>query len=183
MEPTRITLETATIIDHVATTCARNITKTGVHKVSLSYHYMVYCIRKFNGAVKKDHKKINTRSMKNLSENQFMSDVSGICWGTLSQYTDNINTLDGDWSSMFSFVIGKHAPLKEMRVYEKYCPWIEKTLKGLMMARDRLKRAVLKSNSTILVDAYRQKRNRVNSLNVQLKRQYFSKKFLNVRET
>ena len=45
-----------------------------------------------------------------------------------------------------------------------------------MMARDRLKRAALKSNSTILIDAYRQTRNRVNSMNVQLKRQYFSKK-------
>ena len=54
--------------------------------------------------------------MKNFSEDKFLSDVSGICWGTLSQYTDNISTLVGDWSSMFSSVIGKYAPLKEMRV-------------------------------------------------------------------
>ena len=57
-EPTRVTLETATIIDHVATTCARNITKTGVHEVSLSDHYMVYCIRKFSAAVKKIIKRL-----------------------------------------------------------------------------------------------------------------------------
>ena len=37
-EPTRVTLETATLIDHIATTCARNIVKTGVHEVSLSDH-------------------------------------------------------------------------------------------------------------------------------------------------
>ena len=65
-EPTRVTLETATIIDHVATTCARNIIKAGVHEVALSDHFMIYCIRKFNGAVEKDHKMIKTRSMKNF---------------------------------------------------------------------------------------------------------------------
>ena len=41
---------------HIATTCARNIVRIGVHQVSLSDHYMVYCIRKFNGAVEKDKK-------------------------------------------------------------------------------------------------------------------------------
>ena len=56
-EPTRVTLETATIIDHIATTSTRNIIEVGVHVISLSDHYVVYCIRKFNGAIKKDHKK------------------------------------------------------------------------------------------------------------------------------
>ena len=44
-----------------------------------------------------------------------------------------------------------------------------------MKTRDRLKTAALKSKSKILVDAYRQARNRVNSLNIQPKRRYFSK--------
>ena len=47
-EPTRVTLDTSSIIDHIATTRARNIVKSGVHEVSMSDHYMVYCIRKFN---------------------------------------------------------------------------------------------------------------------------------------
>ena len=56
--PTRVTLTTSSIIDHTATTRARNIVKSGVYEVSLSDHYMVYCIRKFNGAVEKGHKMI-----------------------------------------------------------------------------------------------------------------------------
>ena len=175
-EPTRVTLETATIIDHVATTCVRNIIKAGVHEVALSDHFVIYCIRRFNGAVEKDHKRIKTRSMKNFKEDEFLSDVSSICWGRVFQQTDDINTLVNDWSNLFSLVIEKHAPLKEMRVSEKYCPWIDKDLKGLMMTRDRLKKAALKSKSPILMDSYRQARNRVNSLNVQLKKQYFSAK-------
>ena len=40
-KPTRVNLEAATIIDHIATTCTRNIIKVGVCVVSLSDHCMV----------------------------------------------------------------------------------------------------------------------------------------------
>ena len=135
---------------------------------------MVYCIQKFNGAVEKDHKRIKTRNMKNFKEDEFLSDVSDICWERMFLQTDDTNTLVNAWSALFSSIIGKHAPLREMRVSEKYWPWIDKDLKGLMIARDRLKKAALKNKSPILMDSYRQIRNRVNSLNIQLKKQYFS---------
>ena len=135
-EPTRVTLETATIIDHLAKTCARDIISTGVHEVSLSDHFMVYCIRKFNGAVGKDHKRIQTRNVNNFKEEEFLSDVSSICLERVFQQTDDINTLVNDWSTLFSLIIEKHAPLKELRVSEKYCPWIDKDVKGLMRTRD-----------------------------------------------
>ena len=52
---------------------------------------MVYCIRKFNGAVEKDHTKIKTRNMKHFSENQFLCDVSDICWGQFFHQTDDVD--------------------------------------------------------------------------------------------
>ena len=42
-EPTRVTLTTLILIDHFATTCTDNIVDSGVHKVALSDHYMVFC--------------------------------------------------------------------------------------------------------------------------------------------
>ena len=119
--------------------------------------------------------------MKNFKEDEFLSDVSGICWEHMFLQTDDINTLVNAWSALFSSIIGKHAPLREMRVSEKYCPWIDKDLKGLMITRDRLKKAALKNKSPILMDSYRQIRNRVNSLNIQLKKQYFSTKISECR--
>ena len=59
-EPTRVTLTSSSIKDHIATTSARNIVESGVHKVSMSDHYMVFCVLKLEGAVKKDHKVITT---------------------------------------------------------------------------------------------------------------------------
>ena len=44
INPTRVSVSTSSIIDHIATTCARNISDSGVHKVSMSDHYMVFCV-------------------------------------------------------------------------------------------------------------------------------------------
>ena len=84
-EPTRVTLATSSIIDHTATTRGRNIAESGVHKVSISDHYMVFCVRKFDGALLKDRKITKTRSMKHFGESAFLAEVSNICWeGALS---------------------------------------------------------------------------------------------------
>ena len=83
-EPTRVTLTTSSIIDHIATTSARNIVKSGVYEVSMSDHFIVYCIRKFNGAVEKGHKMIKTRKMKISTKNHswlmFLAFVGSKCF-------------------------------------------------------------------------------------------------------
>ena len=173
-EPTRVTLTTSSIIDHVATTCARNILKSGVHEVSMSDHYMVYCIRKFNGAVEKGHKMIKTRKMKNFNEEAFLADVSGICWEQMVNETDDINLLVNHWSNWFSMIIEKHAPIVEMRVSEKYCPWIDRDLRDLIHTRDKLKKSAVKSKSPLLMESYRQVRNKVTTRNIQLKKQHYT---------
>ena len=75
--PTRVTPTTSSTIDHIATTCARNIVKSGVQEISLSDHYMVYCVWKFKGVVEKGHKMIKTWKMKIFNEEAFLTDVSG----------------------------------------------------------------------------------------------------------
>ena len=52
-EPTRVNVSSSFIIDHIATNCSNNIIKSGVHKISLSDRFMVYCICKRNGAIEK----------------------------------------------------------------------------------------------------------------------------------
>ena len=52
---------------------------------------MVYCIRKFNGAVEKGHKMIKTRKMKNFNKESFLADASGIYWEQMLTETDDID--------------------------------------------------------------------------------------------
>ena len=61
-ELTQATLNTSTIIDHVATTASRSMLKSSVYKVSMSDHFMVYCIKKLSGAVTIGHKTIKTQN-------------------------------------------------------------------------------------------------------------------------
>ena len=55
-----------------------------------------------------------------------------------------------------------------------YCPWIDKDLKNVMQIMDKLKKAATKRKSQFPMDSYRQIRNKVNVLNVQLKKQYYT---------
>ena len=45
-EPTRITPDTKTLIDHIATTAPQNIVDSGVIRLGIGDHYTVFCIRK-----------------------------------------------------------------------------------------------------------------------------------------
>ena len=112
--------------------------------------------------------------MKHFNEELFLSDVSGICWELMLTETDDINFLVNHWSETFSLIIDKYAPLSEIRVSEKYCPWIDKNLRGLMRTRGKLKKSAVKGKSPILMESYRQIRNKVNALNVQLKKQHYT---------
>ena len=134
-------------IDHIATTCPINIFKSGILKLALSDHYMVYCIRKLNGSISKNHKSIKTRNMKKFSEEAFLGDVASIDWEQALEFSGDANLLVQQFSNEFSRVIEKHAPLRQIRVSEKHCPWINSDLKNLIRTKDRLKRSAVKHKS------------------------------------
>ena len=86
-------MSTSSIIDHIATNCTKYFIKSGVHKVTMSDHFMVYCVRKFNGAVVKSQNILKTREMKNVKEGEILSDVGGIGWEQMLTKTGDIDVL------------------------------------------------------------------------------------------
>ena len=44
-----------------------------------------------------------------------------------------------EWYILLSLVIKKYPPMRDVRVSDKYCPWINDNLKALMKQRDKLK--------------------------------------------
>ena len=69
--------------------------------MALSDHYLVYCLRKFNGEVTKDHKVIKTREMSKFEEGQFLNDVASVCWKSVVSQTDDVDILVKNWSALF----------------------------------------------------------------------------------
>ena len=107
---TRVTLTSKTLIDHIATTNKSNIVDSDVKEISLSDHFLVYCIRKFRGASKKQHKIISTRQMKSFSEEDFLKDLSNVDWKKIVTSTDDVSLIVQQWSNMFSIILEKYAP-------------------------------------------------------------------------
>ena len=173
---TRETLLSSTLLDHIATTSKSNIVTSGVYETSISDHYLVYCVRKFRGACKKQHKYITTRQLKHFDEAEFIKDLLLVDWKAIALNGDDINIIVEQWTNMFSLILEKHAPVRNRRFSENFCPWLTKELKRLSVTRDRLKKQAVSFKSDILMEAYRQTRNRVNKLNIELKREFFTKK-------
>ena len=78
--------------------------------------------------------------MKNFKQEVFLADVARICWETVVSNFSDTNDMIKEWPSLFSAIIEKHAPMREMRVLDRNSPWITSELKSLMTSRDRLKK-------------------------------------------
>ena len=176
-EPTRVTLTTSALIDHIATTFTDNIVDSGVHKVALSDHYMVFCKRKLNDAVSESHTMISTRNIKNFNQEAFLADVAYICWDTVVSNCSNTNDMIREWSSLFLAIIEKHAPMRAVRVSDKKSPWITSELTSLMISRDRLEKAAVKHKSPTMMRSYKAIRNKVSSLDITLKAIFYAQDY------
>ena len=114
--------------------------------------------------------------MKNFSKSEFLHDLQKIDWKGIVTHTDDVNIIVEQWTTMFSLVLEKHTPLRNRRVSERFCPWITKDFKLMFASRDKLRKQAIKSKSEVLFDAYKQMRNKVNKVNIALKRDYFTNK-------
>ena len=173
---TRVTVQSSTLIDHIAVSDTDNIVESGVLKITLSDHYLVYAVRKFQGGVKRQHKFIRTRQMKNFSEEAFLSELRSVDWQSTLRSSSDVREIVHNFTSVLSTVIEKYAPLvekrelfSEKRVSDKYSPWLSSGLKHLFNTRDKIKIAAVKNKSEILMSAYRQLRNKATKLNKEAK--------------
>ena len=110
-KPARVTVDTASFVDHIAVSKPENISDSGILRVTLSDHYAVYCIRKFMGSFKRQRKTITSRKMKNIYSDKFLSDISQINWKQLDDLSENVNTAVNNFTYLLSTVIEKHAPV------------------------------------------------------------------------
>ena len=164
----RETLNTATLIDYVASTHPENIPESGVLREAISDHYAVYCIRKYMGTFKRQQKIITTRKMN--------VDLSQVDWDILFESSADVNEAVEKWSSLLSLIIEKHAPMRTIKVSDKLTPWLTTDFRKLARSRDKLKTSAIKNKSSILMNSYKHVRNKVNNLGKKLKRDYFTKK-------
>ena len=114
--------------------------------------------------------------MKNFDQASFVDDLLEVDWKGFVENSDDIDVVINNWTSIFSLILEKHAPMRERRVSEKFCPWLTNDFKSMCKARDKLKKQAIRSKSDVLMQSYRDIRNKVNKMNGELKREYFTHK-------
>ena len=70
----------------------------------------------------------------------------------------------------------KHAPIKTMRVKDRYCPWVDKDIVKLMYARNHAKKCAVKTTSEALWQKFKYLRNLVTLKIKQAKKKYYNDK-------
>ena len=126
--------------------------------------------------MQKQHKHISTRQLKNFYQTEFVKDLLGVDWRGIVRNTDDVNVIVNTWTNIFSLILEKHAPTRNRRVSDRFCPWLTNDFKLMCKARDKLKKQAIRSKSELLMQAYRNIRNQANRLNEKLKREYFTHK-------
>ena len=169
-DPTRVTENSSTLIDHIYTNFDENITHVHVCKISISDHYAIFGNRKLNNCVKSNsHQTINYRSFKNFDENRFICDMQEVPWETI-EYFNDINEIVEVWNTMFLEVVNKHAPLKSHRIKRKYQPdWLTPQILDSIKERDKCK-------ASGKMDEYRILRNRVSMMIDSAKKETYQTK-------
>lgn len=139
-EPTRVTVDTSTLIDHVYSNCAENVNSINVPKIGLSDHYPIFFTRKLHVQPPKNkHYTILYRSFRNFDEANFADDLQTVPWDTIKLFDDTDDILEA-WSDLFLQVVDKHVPIKQHRVKHKNQPlWITPEILDAIKSRDRHK--------------------------------------------
>jgi len=175
-QPTRVTATSRTLIDLFITSDKNKIASCGVYPLTISDHYLIYATRKSIKLGKGEPKVIQTRNLKNFSEDKFIGNIQNATWPVTENFL-SVEEAWTAWKNVFTEILEKHAPTRRFRIRSKQSPWINNNLKAEMHSRDYLKKRASKSNNENDWLIYKQKRNSVNKQIIKTKKEYYRDKF------
>ena len=113
--PTRVTDQTATVVDRILTNSRDKISQSDVIDLRLTDHDLIYCIRKTSLPKSHKHNEIFVRSMKRLSAEKYLKILRQIVFLNYLTYT-SLNDASSDFVHRFVGAINFIAPVKKIRV-------------------------------------------------------------------
>ena len=177
INPTRVTINTSTIIYNIYSNCHENNQYSGNILLSISEHFS-----QFTSVERKklDFRNINIlqRNYKNFTTEHFRNDVSIQKWNTDSE---DVNEQFSDFYWCLEGCVDRHAPLKKLTKKElklKSKPWITHTIVRLITLRNKIfERKKRQPNNNNIKRLYNLFRNRVNRELKKSKKKYYTNYF------
>ena len=122
--PTRITDQTATLIDHILTNSPNKVSQSSIIELGLSDHDLIYCTRKTSLPKSHKHNEIFLHSLKRYSAKTFLEILREIIFPDYLTYTC-VNDAYSDFIYGFVEAINFIAPSKKIRVKSNSKPWFD----------------------------------------------------------
>ncbi|CAB4025123.1 Hypothetical predicted protein [Paramuricea clavata] len=158
-EPTRVTLQSSSLIDVILTSNTSLVVESGVEKTHISDHFLVYSILKLK-LPKKLPDYMVIRSFKNYSSEAFKNDLEQLIWQEnpidqgVDQRLDNFN-------QKFLRVLDMHVPIKTVKIKRRLCPFVDQEIVQLMKKRNALHKLARQTLQALDWDRYRSCRNQI----------------------
>lgn len=187
-EPTRVTRNSATLLDHIIVDKSAEIERNGVidaasirdHRfMNITDHRMVYCVLAC-GREKVKAKFITYRDFSKFDKQRAVSHIASIDWNHVEQF-QNVNEVEKAISKNIKDVYDEQAPVVCKRVTRKKAPWLNDEIKKLTKIKKESHKKYWSSRKQDDWENYKIIRNRLNGLIWKAKREFFKDKLSSSR--
>ncbi|XP_068680135.1 uncharacterized protein [Montipora foliosa] len=134
--PTRVTSQSSSLIDVILTSDASLVVDSGVEETHISDHFLVYSKLELKRP-KPEQIYITCRSYKHYDAHDFVEDLLQVPWYENSLIGD-VNGKVEHFDANFGSVLDRHAPIKNMKIRYRQCPFMNQEIKHQMRIRDKL---------------------------------------------
>ena len=177
-KPTRVTKNSASLIDHISTSTLSNPIFPGIILNDISDHFITYCaisLKSNPESVK--HQKYYCKDIKNLDIESYLLDLDKNmnefknCLDCIN--ANNFNSIFGDFTERVRTIIDFYAPLRQISRRQKRLrvkPWITKGLLVSIKYKQKLYRSHFLSNDVDKKTYYKQYSNKLNKIKIKAKK-------------
>lgn len=171
---TRITDDTATLIDYILTTDIQRVSDVSISSIpsEVSDHELIHCKVKYLS--KKPPPCYKTaRDFKHLNYTRFSDDLKSIPWNNIYDLHDidsKITFLNRNIIALLDI----HAPVKTFKITKQYAPWLTDTLREMMRLRDDAFKYYRRTKRQVDWQNYKNLRNIVSTAVKREKKAYYN---------
>ena len=141
--PTRSTLQTAPLIDHILTNSKAKVSHYGVIYNGISNHGLIYCIRKTKTVKTGKHETTSITSYKHYFNKSFLERFKkNLDYSTL-------NFIDAAFTNLtfaLQDIVNEIAPVKDIRVKGNSKPWFDSNIMEVIRLSSKLNERYLRAN-------------------------------------
>ena len=145
-QETRVTCNSASLIDHILTNASEKISQSGVIDTGLSDHQLIFCTRKILKLKSGETKYVNYRSMKNYTKESFKEKLQNINFPDYERFQSSTLAYS-DFINKLTDTIDDIAPMKQSKIKNSSQEWFDGEIAEKIAIRDKLF-AKFKKNKT-----------------------------------